>query len=76
MYTFIIQKGHKMSRKQEICAVIAAVELLFAAGTIDNYPGTAFALLAAMIIPVVIGKLDKRRVTCADIERRCRNAKN
>lgn len=65
-----------MSKKQEICAVIAAIEFLFAAGMIDKHPVIAFVLITAMIIPVVIGKLDKRRVTCADIERRCGNAKN
>ena len=63
----------KMSKKQEICVIIAGVELLLAAGLIETQPAIALILTAAMAISAFVGKLDKRRLTVKDIERRCKN---
>lgn len=65
-----------MSKKQEICVIIAAIEFLFAAGLIETQPLIALILTAAMAASAIIGKLDKRRLSVKDIERRCSNAKN
>ena len=62
--------------KQSVC-MIAALALFFAAaGVIETHPGFSIALLALMTVPMYIGGLGKKRVTCADIERRCANAKS
>ena len=65
-----------MRTKQEICAVTVFALFLAAAGMIETQTVISFLCLAAMLPAIIIGRLDSRRVTCRDIERRCGNAKN
>jgi PIN domain nuclease of toxin-antitoxin system len=65
-----------MRKKQEVCAITAGALFIAAAGTVETLPAVSFALIAAMVLPIVLGKLGKRRLTCEDIERRCRRAKD
>ena len=64
-----------MRKKQEICTTTAGALFILAAGMIGTQPGISFLLLAAMLPVMIVGKLDARRVTCRDVERRCGNAK-
>lgn len=65
-----------MNRKQNICAAVACAEFIAAAGIIETRPGVALALIAAMTVPMIVGRLDRKRLSSGDIERRCGNAKN
>lgn len=65
-----------MRVKQTICMIIVGAALILAAGLIETQPVISFGLLAIMGAAAYIGRLDKRRVTCADIERRWNDAKN
>lgn len=65
-----------MRTRQTICTLAALGLFILAAGLIEKHADWSLVLVAAMIVPVVIGRLDKKRVTCADIERRCRHGKN
>lgn len=65
-----------MRKIQEICCLAVLGLFILAAGLIETRPLISLALVAAMIIPICIGRLDKKRVTVEDIERRCRNAEN
>lgn len=65
-----------MQKRQEVCAVTAGVLFIAAAGTVETLPAVSLALIAAMALPIVLGKLGKRCLTCEDIERRCRRAKD
>lgn len=62
--------------KQSICMIAALALFLLSAGYIEKLPAVSLVLLALMAIPMYIGRLDKKRVTAADIERRYGNAKN
>ena len=58
--------------KQSICMIAALALFLLSAGYIEKLPAVSLVLLALMAIPTYIGRLGKKRVTCAEIERRCR----
>lgn len=55
---------------------IVGAALILAAGLIETQPLVSFALLAVMAASAYIGRLDKKRVTVEDIERRCRRVKD
>ena len=65
-----------MRVKQTICMIIVGAALILAAGLIETQPVISFGLLAIMGAAAYIGRLDKRRVTCADVERRWNHAEN
>lgn len=65
-----------MRLKQTICTMIVLAALILAAGLIETQPVVSFALLAIMGAAAYIGRLDKRRVSCADVERRWTHAEN
>lgn len=65
-----------MSKKQSICIIAAIVMFIIAAGMVETRPLISFLLITAISVPFMIGRLEKKRVTCEDIERRCSNAKN
>lgn len=65
-----------MSKKQSICIIAAIVMFIIAAGIIETHTGWSLVLLAGIGALIVVGRLEKKRVTCEDIERRCSNAKN
>ena len=65
-----------MRTRQEVCAVIAGTLFLAAAGMIETQTVISFLCLAAMLPVMIVGRLDSRRVTCRDIERRYGDAKN
>lgn len=60
--------------KQSLCMTSALALFLLSAGIIETHTVWSLVLLALMAIPMYIGRLGKKRVTCAEIERRCRNA--
>ena len=65
-----------MYKKQSICLLAALGLFLAAAAVIEAHPLISLVLVVAMLVPMYIGRLDKKRVTAADIERRYGNAKN
>lgn len=65
-----------MRTRQTICTLAALGLFILAAGLIETRPLISLALVAAMIVPAHIGRLDKERVTAEDIERRITDAKN
>ena len=65
-----------MYKKQSVCLLAALGLFLAAAAVIEKHWIISLALVAAMAIPMYIGKLDKKRVAAADIERRCRDAED
>ena len=62
--------------KQSLCVIAAMLLLLTAAGVAERNPGLSLLLTAAMLIPLAVGKLHKRRVTAAEVEKRYSDAKN
>lgn len=62
--------------KQSISLLTVLAALVLAAGLIETQPLISLGLVGIMAAAAYIGKLDKRRVTYEDIERRCRNGKN
>lgn len=56
--------------------MIVLAALILAAGLIETQPVISFGLLAIMGAAAYIGRLDKRRVSCADIERKWNHAEN
>ena len=65
-----------MYKKQSICLLAALALFLAAAAVIEKRWIISLVLVVAMLVPMYIGRLDKKRVTAADIERRYGNAKN
>ena len=65
-----------MYKKQSVCLLAALGLFLAAAAVIEAHPLISLVLVVAMVVPMYIGRLDKKRVTVDDIERRCRNGKN
>lgn len=65
-----------MYKKQSVCLLAALGLFLAAAAVIEAHPLISLVLVVAMLVPMYIGRLDKKRVTVDDIERRCRNGKN
>ena len=63
-----------MRTRQNICAVTVGALFLAAAGMIETQTGISFLCLAAMLPVMIAGRLDSRRLTCRDVERRCGNA--
>ena len=56
--------------KQNLCMVAALALFLFAAGIIETHTGWSLILLAGVGALIAVGRLEKKRVTCEDIERR------
>ncbi len=65
-----------MYKKQSICLLAALGLFLAAAAVIEAHPLISLVLVVGMLVPMYIGRLGKKRVTCADIERMCKDAKN
>lgn len=65
-----------MYKKQSVCLIAALGLFLAAAAVIEKHWIISLVLVVAMVVPMYIGRLDKKRVTAADIERRYGNAKN
>ena len=65
-----------MYKKQSICLLAALGLFLAAAAVIEAHPLISLVLVVGMLVPMYIGRLGKKRVTAADIERRYGNAKN
>ena len=65
-----------MRTKQSVRLLASLGLFLAAAAVIEAHPLISLVLVAAMVVPMYIGRLDKKRVTAADIERRYGNAKN
>ena len=65
-----------MYKKQSVCLIAVLGLFLAAAAVIETHPLISLVLVAAIVVPMYIGKLDKKRVTVDDIERQCRNGKN
>lgn len=65
-----------MYKKQSVCLLAALGLFLAAAAVIEAHPLISLVLVVAMLVPMYIGRLDKKRVTVDDIERQCRNGKN
>ena len=65
-----------MYKKQSVCLIAALTLFLAAAAVIETHFDWSLVLTAAMLIPMYIGRLDGKRVTVEDIERRCRDAEN
>lgn len=65
-----------MKTIQSVCLIAALALFIVGAGLIETQTVCGLTLLALMPIPMYIGKLDKKRVSAADIERRCRDAEN
>ena len=65
-----------MYKKQSVCLLAALGLFLAAAAVIEAHPLISLVLVVAMLVPMYIGRLDKKRVTVDDIERQCRTGKN
>ena len=61
--------------KQNVCMIAALALVLLAAGYIETVPAVSFAALAGVGVLIIAGRLGKKRVTCAGIERMCKDAK-
>lgn len=64
-----------MKTRQEVCTLVSAALVTASAGCIETDPAVSFALLGAVAVLLLIGRLGRKRVTCRDIERRCRNVR-
>ena len=62
--------------KQSICMTIVLAALIVAAGIVETQPLVSLGLLAVIAAAAYIGRLDKRRVSVEEIERRWGNAKD
>ena len=62
--------------KQTICTLIVLAALVTAAGVVETHTLVSLGLLGVIAAAAYFGRLDKRRVSVEEIERRWGNAKN
>ena len=62
--------------KQTICTLIVLAALVTAAGLIETQTLVSLGLIAVIAAAAYIGRLDKKRVSVEEIERRWSNVKD
>lgn len=57
---------------QNIYMIATITLFLLGAGIIDAHPVAGLALISLMVVPIKLGQLDKKRLTCEEVERNAR----